>query len=939
MLRITQSSSAGAAVKYYVEGLSKGDYYVGNDAAISWGGKASERLGLSGDVSLEQFRSLAYNTNPVTGEKLNPRFSANRRVGYDFTFNATKSISMALEFSNDDSVKKDIKQAWLKSVNDTMNEIEQNMQTRTHKGLATHDATTGNMVWASVTHDRSRPVDGIPSPHLHQHVYVFNTTWNERKQRFQAGQFGQIKKDAPYYESIFHNHLAKNLMDKGFAITNENGKAELAGISREGIMAFSERTKQIEAHAKEKNITDPKAKSEIGAKKRESKSNQRSEAEVGAAWKERLPNHDRKAIDNLRGGSGNSSGGQTHAAEVAVKEHRIQIMLEDERKEKQRIQSNSKPSMSAKQALAFALEHQLENNSTVSEKKLLATAINHGLGSVTVEALKDEYDAQFVRIGTYNNGERYITTEQVLREEKQMIDFAKDGRGMYRYLTAIDYEIPEWFNKDQRIAVQHIWASPDSVTMMQGDAGTGKTTVMQTVAKGIEQDGKQIFALAPTSDATNMLANDGFSNTDTLAQFLVNKKLQESAKGQVVWLDEAGMVGTKDMSALFEIADKQDMRVILTGDTKQHGAIRRGDAMRLLSQRAGINVVEVKEVQRQKPALYKKAISWLGKGGIKEGFEQLNEMGAIKQIPDEVRYKHLAKDYLDAVDKGMSALVVSPTNSEKDKVTDEVRIALKASGKIDQEEKLFTVHKTLHLSEAEKKDIRIYKQGQHIELNQNITGFTKGERLEVIGTSMGRVDVKKQDGSLTSLAMRHADRFNLFEKEQIDIAKGDVIRITKGGSSDIYGAKTRFSNGKRYSVEGFTEYGDIRLVGGRIISKNYGNFDYGIVSTSYSSQGQTVDKVIIANASESFGKATNLEQFYVSASRGKMEVTVYTDDKDRLLEQVQKTSERLSATELLEEKRHSFWRERVRLAIENFQRAQDYLKNRQHPDRDISPTR
>jgi len=939
MLRITQSSSAGAAVKYYVEGLSKGDYYVGENAITQWGGKASERLGLSGDISLEQFRSLAYNKNPETGEKLNPRFSANRRVGYDFTFNAPKSVSIVLEFSHDETVKADIKQAWLKSVNDAMKEIEHHMQTRTHFNKATKDAITGNMLWASVTHDRSRPVNGIPSPHLHQHVYVFNTTWNERKQRFQAGQFGQIKKDAPYYEAIFHNNLAKNLKDKGFAITNENGKAEIAGISREGIMAFSERTKYIEAYCKEKNITDAKTKSEIGAKKRESKSNQRSEAEVGAAWKERLPAHDRKAIDNIRGDSSGSSGGHSQPAIIHEKESRIQIMLEEERKEKQRTYSSGTPQKSAKASLAFALEHELENNSIVPEKKLLATAIKHGLGNVTVKELKAEYDVQFIRIGTYNNGERYITTDQILREEKQVIDFARNGQGMYRPLTSQDYAIPDWLNKEQCAAVQHIWASPDGLTMMEGDAGVGKTTVMQTVASGIEQDKREFFALAPTSDATEMLKRDGFKRAHTFAEFLVNKKLQESAKGQAVWLDESAMVGTKDMVKFFDIADRHNMRVILTGDTKQHGAIRRGDAMRLIAERSGIKVVEVKEIQRQKPALYKKAIGWLGKGAINEGFGQLDRMGAIKQVDDEHRYKHLAKDYVDSLNKGMSAMVVAPTNVEKQKVTDEVRNALKQSGKIDQEEKLLTIHKTLHFSEAEKKDLRLYQKGQHIELNQNIAGFTKGERLEVIGTSDGRVDVKKQDGSVARLDVNHANRFNLYEKQYMDIAKGDTLRITKGGSSDIYGVKTRFDNGSRYKVEGFTEQGDIQLKGGKVLSKRFGNIDYGIVSTSYSSQGQTVDKVIIANSSESFGKATNLEQFYVSASRGKIEVSVYTDDKNRLLEQVQKTSERLSATELLEEKRHSFWRDRVKHTIEQFQRAQEYLKHRQNPNRDWSMER
>jgi len=890
-------------------------------------------MGLSGDVSLDQFKSLAYNRNPETGDKLNPRFSANRRVGYDFTFNAPKSISMALEFSNDPSVKKDIHDAWLKSVNETMADIEKSMQTRTHLGLATKDAVTGNMVWASVTHDRSRPVNGIPSPHLHQHVYVFNTTWNERKQRFQAGQFGQIKKDAPYYEAIFHNKLAKHLEDKGFAITNENGKAELAGISREGIMAFSERTKQITAYCDEKNITDAKAKSEIGAKKRESKSNQRSEAEVAAHWKQQLPAHDRKVIDHLRGGGsgGYGSSGQNKAAELVHQEHHIQISLEEARKDKW--QSDHRLRMNAKEALNFALEHELENNSVVPEKRLLTTALKHRLGEVTVEALKAEYNAQDVLVGTYKNGQKYITTKAVFNEEQRMISFAREGLGMRRSLTSKDYEIPDYFNKEQKKAVLHMWASNDVVTMIEGKAGVGKTTVMKTVANGIERDNKAFFALAPTSDATNMLAKDNFTHTHTFAEFLVNKKLQESAKGQVVWLDESGMVGTRQMGQLFDLADKHDFRVILTGDTKQHSAIQRGDAMRLLKEKTGLQVVKITKSQRQKVEFFKNAIKSISKGDVKEGYEQLNKRGAIKEVKDDtIRYQYIANDYVDTLNKGMSVLVVTATNAEKKLITDEVRKALKESGRIDANGRLFTQHKTIHLSAAQKKDIRNYTIGQHIELNQNVTGFTKGERVEVIGTTSGQLDVKTIDGKRKSLAVDNAERFNLFEKQSIEIAKGDNIRINKGGTSEVYDKKTRFDNGSVYEVEGYTEQGDIVLKGGRILSSGYGNVDYGIVSTSYSSQGQTVDKVI-------GDELANLEQFYVSASRGKFEISIYTSDKDKLLKQIQRTSERLSASELLNQEGHESWRDRVRQAIEQFQMAQDYLKRKQEINRDISLAR
>ena len=108
-------------------------------------------------------------------------------------------------------------------------------------------------------------------------------------------------------------------------------------------------------------------------------------------------------------------------------------------------------------------------------------------------------------------------------------------------------------------------------------------------------------------------------------------------------------------------------------------------------------------------------------------------------------------------------------------------------------------------------------------------------------------------------------------------------------------------NGTQYQVTGFDKDDNIKLSNGSTLSKDAGMFNHGYVMTSHASQGKTVDKIIISQSSMSF-RASSQEQFYVSVSRGRQGVSIYTDDKQELLQAVSKSSERKSAKELVSQK-------------------------------------
>src|SRR5271168_3423768 len=202
MIRITQQDNAKAAKSYY----TTADYYSeGQEIVGSWGGKGASRLGLEGTVDKFSFERLCDNFDPKTGNPLTVRTRTERTIGYDFTFSVPKSVSLLYAMSGD----QDLLEAFRSAVDETMREMETEIKTRVRRKLQDKDRTTGNMVWAEFIHTTSRPVDGLPDPQLHAHVFVFNTTWDEEESRWKAGQFRELKRDAPYFQAAFRVRLAQ----------------------------------------------------------------------------------------------------------------------------------------------------------------------------------------------------------------------------------------------------------------------------------------------------------------------------------------------------------------------------------------------------------------------------------------------------------------------------------------------------------------------------------------------------------------------------------------------------------------------------------------------------------------------------------------------------------------------------------------------------------
>jgi ATP-dependent exoDNAse (exonuclease V) alpha subunit len=174
--------------------------------------------------------------------------------------------------------------------------------------------------------------------------------------------------------------------------------------------------------------------------------------------------------------------------------------------------------------------------------------------------------------------------------------------------------------------------------------------------------------------------------------------------------------------------------------------------------------------------------------------------------------------------------------------------------------------------------------------------------------------VQKADGSIKQLPLERAQHFQAYSTQDIPLAAGDKIRITQNGFTRD--KAHRLNNGAIYDVKGFTKKGDIKLSNGWVIDKQYSNLAHGYCTTSVAAQGKTVDRVFIAQSSESF-PASSQEQFYVSASRGRQQARIYTDDLEALREAVARSSVRTSATDLVKQETEREQAERInRLAFQ-----------------------
>ena len=226
----------------------------------------------------------------------------------------------------------------------------------------------------------------------------------------------------------------------------------------------------------------------------------------------------------------------------------------------------------------------------------------------------------------------------------------------------------------QAAAVKHAWTSRDSLILIRGAAGTGKTTLTKALLAGVDVP---YAVLAPSAEASRgVLRRENVDpNADTLAKFLGDEEMQERVRGGLIVLDEASLTGAHDLNRLLKSADQLKARVLLLGDRRQHRSVARGDVLALLEDKAKLKVAVVGEIRRQ-TGQYREAVKLASDGKAAEAFEKLDKLGWIKEGHDA-----LVEDYIAGLKAGKTQLVIAPTHAEGDTVTAKLRERLKHGGR------------------------------------------------------------------------------------------------------------------------------------------------------------------------------------------------------------------------------------------------------------------
>ena len=340
----------------------------------------------------------------------------------------------------------------------------------------------------------------------------------------------------------------------------------------------------------------------------------------------------------------------------------------------------------------------------------------------------------------------------------------------------------------------------------------------------------------------------------------------------------------------------------------KHRAVERGDALRMLYEYSDLKPAVVSKIMRQKGD-YKEWMELLAKGHVVDAFRKMDAAGVIEEIPENIRYKEIAKRYLQRTREGYRTGVIAPTHLEGKMVTDAIRAARKAQGELQVDTPLLQL-KQVDMSPAEIIDWRSYKPGWVVEFFQSMPTSATGPTTEAgtrhvidhIDYDHGTIYVKTKDAAgreatrLLDLE-KYAEHFAVYEVQEINIAPGDRILITKNSPTEYGGSK--IFRGGVHTVEGFDEHGDLKLQNGQVLKRDFAHVDYGYYSTSIGAQSKTFDYVIVAESAVSLGAASR-EQLYVSAGRAKTLLEIITSNKRDLLEAVMVSSQRHSAMELVE---------------------------------------
>ncbi len=939
---VTELRSTSAAVDYY----EKDGYYAKNDPehrrASFWHGEAALASDLRGHVHPKRFESVLSGHVPGTDVRLGRKRDGEHvhRPGWDITLSAPKSVSLEALVRGDRRVIRAHDQA----VYETLDWIEKELletrgwdpETRKRPRIAGQ-----GMAVAGFRHLTSRDLD----PQLHTHCILANMT------RIGSGAWRSveptlIRRNAKLIGAYYRNELASRLVGLGFAVAPKLiGRVpgfELAGYGQDFLDAFSGRRREIVRFLKERNLPYSAATTQMAALHTRRRKTEAGLAELVPAWRERavsLGLQCEPAALRPPRPTDPQTGKVVPMPRVATVEHSKNeicrrkrapalpgIPTPPSRSKASRLKAAIRhrlglaplrllntPERSLVDVVSRAIAHMEERRTVIPRGEIRAVALGHApgryrLGEIDAAIERLCREGELVETRLRGSDTAYVT-DRAIRSERRMLATMRAGRG--KALPLGDVETPEArralsrLTAGQRDAVRLILLSRDTVTGVQGHAGTGKTTMLKTAASLL--GGRRIVGLAPSAAAVRVLSREAGIEVRTLQWFLLRygdlcdpaslDQARRDYAGTVLAVDESSMIGTVQMEALLSITRTLGVaRVVLTGDTRQLRAVDAGQPFRVL-QKAGMATARMDEVLRQRDPGLLAAVTAAREGDPGGAITGLGNR-VREALPDQLG-RTAAKRWLalPQVERERTA-VLAPTHLIRGDINRTVREGLLDEGVLHGEALIIERLINQRLTRVEAADIKSYQPGDVVVFHRDAYGCAANDTCTVTGVDGvdgSEVELAHPDGKPRRFrpSGNAARNLGLYDTQEIEIRAGDRIRWTRNRKAP----PARFGrepvpdliNGEQVTV---VEIGQrsvrFRMDDGRTcsISRNdpqLRHIDHAYSTTVHGAQGLTSPRVIAVL--EAGGRADQ-DLLYVEISRASEGFELVVDDREQLAERL-----------------------------------------------------
>jgi conjugative relaxase-like TrwC/TraI family protein len=777
----------------------KSDYYHGEEIAMmKYGGKGAHALGLMGqDVLKEHMLSLAAGFNPFTNEALcqnageEPKrtikkdkygterevWEGGHRVGFDFTFTPRKDVSILFGLGNSEQ-KMDALESHRAAVAKAMSYLESKVETRLGKG-GKDVVGVGGLVYSQHTHTSNRNLE----PNLHDHVLIYGIA-----QR-QDGSWGTYDAKELYRHTraadvIYQNELACNLRDKGYAIqqieeTQKNGEVVrrfgIQGIGDDLCKAFSTRREEILEYQKKHGGTAQAACLATRKHKEEP-----SQQEQRSMWEEvarrlgpeagdlsRLKEHgqDKK----LSPTHVNDLLDQLHESESIVCQHDLVKLI-----------GNEHMGFMRTEQIFSAVEDFKQNLHVVQAKALHRDDKGKTLAR---EYSEERYQSQAMR-----DMERGIVEGAKRRERETHLTLRPESTAK----AIKDYETLKGFvlSQEQANAVEHVTNRTAAVALLEGFAGTGKTTVSQVIKRAFEEEGYSLIGVAISNKAAMKLEEEsGMPSTSvTKTLSMLDKGKLTLTNKHVMVIDEAGMLDTRNTAKIMNYAEKAGAKVILQGDESQLQPIQAGSGFTLA--KGTIGAERLTEIRRQETDdMRATALSFYSLGedvGPMSRAEQVRKGKRIMEnLEDDVvscnthmeATKLCVKDFIADPLPMEKKLLIAHTRDDIGDLTAQIRERLRDKGMISG-----------HDHAMKCKDNKAWVE----------RGFAEGDRIRFKARDMALGVVNGTEGVITSIKRNHFDdgldfviqaegnelRFSSYEYNALDHNYAVTVHASQGQGKD-----------------------------------------------------------------------------------------------------------------------------------------------------------